>query len=152
MLVAMNFDLTNPAHEELFKNLCVQCASAGVPVQMGATPVAPTPTPVSTPAPAPKTYAPAEDVQCVWVHDKTRVSYTLADGKYAGQTGVRKVLNARLRNAGAEYNAEHKAYVFKSTKAAEKFIADTSALVTAAEIEAVRAKAQERAAKKGAQA
>ena len=155
MLVTMNFDFTNPVHAQLFTQVCAQCTSAGIPMQMHdftSAPVAPVPTPVSTPAPAPKTYAPAEDVQCQWVQNKTLVTYTLADGDYVGQTGARKTLNARLRNAGAEWIADKKAWKFASTKKAEEFIASTSALVTAQEIEAVREKAAQRAAKKAAQA
>ena len=173
MLVTMNFDFANPVHAQIFAQVCAQCTSASVPMQMhdfasvSATSVAPTPTPVSTPASTPKEYAPATDVECAWVLNKTLVTYTLADGKYAGQTGVRKTLNARLRSAGAEWNAEKKAWAFKSSKAALAFVeSDVAAhydtldgisvehptLVTAQEIESVREKAQARASKKGAQA
>ena len=151
MLVTMNFDVTNPTHAQLFAQMCAQCASVGVPMQMhdlAPVGVAPTPVPVSTPVVAPKVYEPATDVQCKWVQEKNYVSYTLADGKYVGQTGARKTLNARLRTAGAEYNAEKKAYKFASTKKAEEFVANTSALVSASDIEAVREKAQARALKK----
>lgn len=157
MLVAMNFDFTNPSHAQLFAHVYAQCVSAGVPVQMSelaSVPVAPvsTPVPVTPVATPTKSYAPATDVQCVWVVDKTKVSYTLADGKYVGQTGARKTLNARLRDAGATYDATAKVWKFASSKKAEDFVAKTSALVTAQEIEAVREKAQARALKKGAQA
>ena len=152
MLVAMNFDLTNVSHAQIFAQVCALASQACVPMQMGAPTQAPTlvSTPVSAPAPAPKAYEPASDVQCAWVHDKTKVTYTLTDGKYVGQTGARKTLNARLRNAGATYDASAKAWKFATSKKAEEFVASASALVTAAEIEAVRTKAAERAAKKGA--
>jgi len=141
--VLFQFDFANPVHAQLFASV----AGAGVPMQMLGVSV-PTPTPVSTPVAEPKVYAPAEDVACVWVADKTKVSYTLADGKYVGQTGVRKTLNARLRDAGATYDATAKAWKFASSKKAQEFVDNTSALVSASEIEAVRAKAQARAAKK----
>lgn len=141
--VLFQFDFTNPTHAQLFASV----VGAGVPMQMIGTGTS-VPTQVSTPVAEPKVYAPAEDVQCAWVQDKTKVSYTLADGKYVGQTGARKTLNARLREAGATWDASAKAWKFASTKKAEEFVANTSALVTAAEIEAVRAKAQARAQKK----
>lgn len=152
MLVAMNFDLTNVSHAQIFAQVCALASQANVPTQVGAPTQAPTPVSAPVCAPAPKAYAPAEDVQCAWVQDKTKVSYTLTDGKYVGQTGARKTLNARLRNAGATYDTSAKAWKFATSKKAEEFVASTSALVTAAEIEAVRTKAAERAAKKGAQA
>jgi len=139
--VLFQFDFANPVHAQLFASV----VGAGVPMQMVG---ADAPTPVTKPVSEPKVYAPAEDVQCVWVQDKTRVAYTLADGKYVGQTGARKTLNARLRESGATWDASAKAWKFASTKKAEEFVANTSALVTAAEIEAVRAKAQARAQKK----
>ena len=150
MMTVFNFDLTNPTHAQVFAQVCALTSQAGVPMQVMGTSVSDTgaQAQVSTPAPAPKVYAPAEDVQCKWVQDGMYVSYTLEDGKYAGQTGVRKTLNARLRGANAEYVAEKKAYKFASKKAAEKFVAETSALVSASDIESVRAKAQARAEKK----
>ena len=170
-MTAFNFDFTNTTHTQAFAQMCAIATQAGVPMQvMGAymntgacVSDMGTQAQASTPTPTPKVYAPAEDVACQWLVDKTRVTYALADGKYAGQTGVRKTLNARLRNAGAEWDADKKAWVFKSTAAAKKFVeADVSAhydtldgieypyptLVTAQEIEGVRAKAQARAEKK----
>lgn len=153
-MTCFNFDFTNPTHANVFAQMCALAAQAGVPMQMLGG--APAPTHVSdaqasAPALAPtpvKTYAPAEDVQCKWVQDGMYVRYTLADGKYAGTTSVRKTLNARLREAKAVYDASKKAYKFASKVAAQKFVDSTSALVTAHDIEAVRAKAQARAEKK----
>ena len=167
--VLFQFDFTNPVHAQLFASV----VGAGVPMQrVGAGVSTPTPaqvsTPVSTPVAEPKVYAPAQDVLCTWVVDKTHVSYTLVDGKYVGQSGVRKSLNARLRNAGAEWNADKKAWKFASAKKAQDFVsADTAkyceredvlavdvlvaqypTVVTAQEIESVRAKAQARAQKR----
>ena len=144
--VLFQFDFTNPVHAQLFASV----VGAGVPMQMmGAGVSESTPqTEVNAPVVKAKVYAKAEDVSCVWVQDKTKVSYTLADGKYVGQTGARKTLNARLRNAGATYDASAKVWKFASSKKAEEFVANTSALVSAQEIEDVRAKAQARAEKK----
>lgn len=144
--VLFQFDFSNPVHAQMFASV----VGAGVPMQMLGAGVSgvDTQAQANTPVSEPKTYAPAEDVECKWVQDKTKVSFTLADGKYAGQTGVRKTLNARLRKAGATYDASAKAWKFVSTKKAEEFVANTSALVTAQEIEEVRAKAQARAEKK----
>ena len=144
--ITFTLDLTNPAHATWMAQALASATPLGVTFTMGTD--VPAPTQVSTPVAEPKTYAPAQDVQCVWVQDKTKVSYTLADGKYVGQTGARKTLNARLREAGATYDASVKAWKFASSKKAEEFVTNTSALVTAAEIEGVRAKAQARALKK----
>ena len=153
MLVAMNFDLTNPMHQNTFAQICALASQVGVPMQMNAPMPVATSTPIaSAPTTTPKVYDPAVDVQCAWVVDKTKVSYTLADGKYVGQTGVRKTLNARLRDAGATYDTTVKAWKFASSKKAQEFADSTSALVTASEIEDVRAKAQARAEKKAAKA
>lgn len=146
--VLFSFDFSNPVHAQLFANV----VGAGVPMQMlGAdTSVsgAQSQTQVSTPKTVTKTYDPAVDVACKWVQNKTGVTYTLADGKYVGQAGARKTLNARLRSAGATWDGEKKVWKFASTKKAEEFVANTSALVSAQEIEEVRAKAQARAEKK----
>ena len=178
MLTVFNFDLANPVHASVFAQVCALTTQANVPMQVGVGASTPA-TPVSSvnvasaPVETPKTYAPAEDVACKWVQDKSRVTYTLADGKYVGQTGVRKTLNKRLKDGGATWDGEKKAWTFKSSKAAEAFVSkdhyahvpgDTPeakaqwlaensiegyyTVVTAAEIEAVRAKAEARAQKK----
>ena len=175
--VLFQFDFNNPVHAQLFANV----VGAGIPMQLIGTGVqtpvttqesTPEPTQVSKPVAETKTYAPAEDVLCTWDVDKTKVTYTLADGKYAGQSGVRKTLNARLRNAGAIWDADKKAWKFASSKKANEFVRADMAqycdrkdvlavdptvalyptVVTAAEIEAVRAKAQARAEKKAQKA
>lgn len=167
MMTLFNFDFTNPTHTQVFAQVCALATQAGVPMQVMGAGVSDMGTQVQASTPtqtqAPKVYAPAEDVACQWLVDKTRVTYALANGKYAGQSGVRKTLNARLREAGATWDADKKAWVFKSTAAAKKFVeADVCAhydtldgieypyptIVTAQEIEAVRAKAQARAEKK----
>ena len=184
MMTAFNFDFTNTTHTQAFAQMCAIATQAGVPMQvMGAymntgacVSDMGTQAQASTPTPTPKVYAPAEDVACQWLVEGTKVSYTLTDGKYVGQTGVRKTLNARLRNAGATWDASAKVWKFASKAKAEKFAHEDSyahipgdtpeakaqwvsdnfetrpdmlyTLVTAQEIEGVRAKAQARAEKK----
>lgn len=146
-MTIFNFDLANVTHATAFAQICALATQAGVPMQVG-TSTTGTQAQASTPTQTPKVYAPAEDVQCKWVQDKCKVTYTLEDGKYVGQTGARKTLNARLREAGATWDASAKAWKFASSKKASDFVANTSALVSASDIEAVRAKAQARADKK----
>ena len=156
MMTVFNFNFDNPIHNEVFKQMTALAVQYGVPMQtMVGSNVSTTVSEsmIQSASPTPeskiqKTYAPATDVQCKWVQDKNRVSYTLADGKYVGQTGARKTLKARLRAAGAEYDASTKSWKFTTSKKAADFVANTSALVTAADIENVRAKAQARAEKK----
>lgn len=45
----------------------------------------------------------------VFVRKDNLVTYTHKDGKYLHEKAVRRILNAHLRNAGAEYNTDLKA-------------------------------------------
>ena len=93
---------------------------------------APAPAPVSvsvasapTPEVAPtREYAPVHDVRVTLVLDGTGIRVgTYADGdkagKYVGESGIRKACNAHLRATGGAWNADRKAYVYKSKKAAQ---------------------------------
>lgn len=157
MMTVFNFDLSNPLHANAFAQVLALATQANVPMQVGVGGKQTNIEEQNTPTPTQKTYAPACDVACVWVVDGTKVSYELEKGvvskdgkenKYVGQSGVRKTLNARLREGGATWDSEKKVWKFASKAKAETFAQNTSALVTADEIEEVRAKAQARAEKK----
>lgn len=110
--------------------------------------------PVPTQAPEPeRTLEPATDVACKWVLKDNTVTYTTEDGKFIGQPSVRKALKARLRKAGFEYDADAKVWALtkngkRDCKGAQAFVNATSSLVTANEIEELRAKAVARKAKR----
>lgn len=87
-------------------------------------------------APAPKqSQTPTErgGEVCMWVRDGAYVSTATAGGKFIGRSGIRKILNARIRNAGGKYDKAHKAYKFQTEQAAIDFVNGTSAEVTDAQ-------------------
>ena len=89
-----------------------------------------------TVAPAPKqSETPTERTGevCMWVREGTYVSTATAGGKFIGRSGIRKILNARIRNAGGKYDKAHKAYKFPNEQAAIDFVNGTSAEVTDAQ-------------------
>ena len=89
-----------------------------------------------TVAPAPKqSETPTERTGevCMWVREGAYVSTATAGGKFIGRSGIRKILNARIRNAGGKYDKAHKAYKFQNEQAAIDFVNGTSAEVTDAQ-------------------
>ncbi len=84
-------------------------------------------------APAPKqSQTPTERAGevCMWVRDGAYVSTATAGGKFVGRSGIRKILNARIRKAGGTYDKAHKAYKFPNEQNAIDFVNATSATVT----------------------
>lgn len=174
-IVALAVDFTQASHASAFAQIITLATQAGIPVQVGvgaSAPVAQADAPANAQAQAPKAYEDVHDVALRLVVDKAYVSYASLAGKYVGESGVRKALNARIREAGGVWDADRKAYKFASAKAANKFAetasnaavdasedakramledADTHwvALVTAQEWQAQRDKAAARKAKKG---
>lgn len=121
-VIAIAIDFANVAHAQAFAQIAALAAQNGMALQVGVGASAPAPaTAVAQPTAevkAPKTYAPTEDTLVRLVVDKTLVKAVTLDGKFIGASGVRKVVNARIREAGGAWDAEHKAYKFtKSAKA-----------------------------------
>lgn len=86
-----------------------------------------------TVAPAPKqSQTPTERAGevCMWVREGVHVSTATAGGKFVGRSGIRKILNARIRKAGGTYDKAHKAYRFSNEQAAIDFVNNVSATVT----------------------
>lgn len=86
-----------------------------------------------TVAPAPKqSQTPTERAGevCMWVRDGVHVSTATAGGKFVGRSGIRKILNARIRKAGGTYDKAHKAYRFPNEQSAIDFVNSVSATVT----------------------
>lgn len=86
-----------------------------------------------TVAPAPKqSQTPTERAGevCMWVREGVYVSTATAGGKFVGRSGIRKILNARIRKAGGTYDKAHKAYKFPNEQTAIDFVNSVSATVT----------------------
>ena len=172
-IFAMSIDLTNVAHVSALASIAQACAEAGIalqtlPTSVGAT--APTPTQAQAPVPAPKERKLADTcdtlVGITLVSDR-KCRFTTLDGKYLGIAGVRKAMNARIRNH-AQWSSDDRAWVFSSAEACNKWIAAQAeaalehmgddaeipegdfALVTAEEWDAIRSKAEARKARKTA--
>lgn len=161
LVVTIALDTTNAEHLKVLTLIGSMGLFAAAHSALGLeapAPVSASPAPaqdVPAPAPAPeapaKVYeAPEADVVCYW-HVKGRYVVPSKDADkltYIGRNGVRKVLNARIREAGGVWDTTAKAYGFKSVKEATKFAKDTSATVTPAQWqERVDAKAARKARK-----
>lgn len=144
MRVYFDIDLANNA--QLFTDIVSKLATAGISITTGDAPASQTTTP-EKPKKAHKLES-VHDVVLKWVSDGTSVSYTTADGKYVGEICVRRVMNGRLRTAGATWDKDARKWVFASKDAVKAFVTSTSAVVTANEWQAQRDKAAERAAKR----
>lgn len=141
MRAFFDFDFSNERHMTAIATL----AQAGITVMLGS---AGTSVPACEKPAKPRTYAAVHDITCVWhVADNGGVTYTHADGSYVGESGVRKVLNARLRSLGGTWDKDARMWVLPTdNRPADGSAAD----VTAEEWQAARDKAAERAAKRAA--
>lgn len=161
LVLTIAIDPSNAEHLKVLALIGNMGLFAGAPAASAPAPVSASPAPaqdVPAPAPAPeapaKVYeAPEADVVCYW-HVKGRYVVPSKDADkltYIGRNGVRKVLNARIREAGGVWDTAAKAYGFKSVKEATKFAKDTSATVTPAQwqerVDARAARAARKASK-----
>ena len=143
MIVTINLDASNPAFAELMSFI----AQHGISATIGAE-TAPAQATAPAPAKKPRKLEATHDIECVWTIDGKSVAYTTADGKYVGETCVRRELNSRIREAGATWNKDARRWEFKSAAAAKKFAESASATVTAEQWQARRDAAAERHAKR----
>lgn len=149
MVIAL--DLTNADHASALAQFIMLATQVGAQFQVGVgASQAPAQADAPAPAPAPKReYEPTHDVVLALVVDKAHVSYTTLEGKYVGESGIRKALNARIRKAGGVWDGERKAYKFPSPEDAQAFAGDGKVTVTAEEWQAQRDRAAAKAASKG---
>ena len=143
MKAFFDIDITNTAHLTALATL----AQAGITVTLGESAA-----PASGKAPAkaskPREYAACHDMTCIWhVADNGGVTYTHADGSYVGESGVRKVLNARLRSLGGTWDKDARVWILPTDARPED---GSAADVTAEEWQAARDAAAARAAKRAA--
>lgn len=103
----------------------------------------------ATPAPA-QYLPPAGDVACMYVRDGRYVTAALAGGAYIGRTGIRRIMQARIREGGGKWDQTHRAYVFADAATAQAFVKSADPTVTAAQWEAYRQAAAEKAQRKAA--
>lgn len=143
MIVTMNLDASNPAFAELMSFI----AQHGISATIGGE-TAPAQATAPAPAKKPRKLEDVHDVECAWVVNDKAVAYTTSDGKYVGETCVRRELNARIREAGASWDKDARRWEFKSAAAAKKFAESASATVTAEQWQARRDAAAERHAKR----
>lgn len=141
MLVQLNIAASDPAFAELMTFI----AQHGVSATIGGETAS-----VQAPAPAkkPRKLEEVHDVTCQWTINGKSVAYTTADGKYVGETCVRRELNSRIREAGAVWNKDARQWEFKSPASAKKFAESVSATVTAQQWQARRDAAAEKHAKR----
>lgn len=141
MLVQLNIAASDPVFAELMTFI----AQHGVSATIGGETAS-----VQAPATAkkPRKLEATHDIECVWTIDGKSVAYTTADGKYVGETCVRRELNGRIREAGAAWNKDARRWEFKSAAAAKKFAESASATVTAEQWQARRDAAAEKHAKR----
>ena len=145
MLIQLNIDAADSCFAELMAFIAQHSLSATIGGQTAEQQV-------QTPAPAkkPRKLEDVHDVQCAWTIDGKSVAYTTADGKYVGETCVRRELNSRLREAGAVWNKDLRQWEFKSPASAKKFAESVSATVTAQQWQARRDAAAQKHAKRAA--
>ena len=134
MVIAL--DLANAEHAQALAQFITLATQVGAQFQVGVGAPAPAPAPVQdAPEPEPepvREYKPTHDVVLALVADKAYVHCTTLDGKFVGESGVRKAVNARIRKAGGVWDQTHKAYKFPSAKAASNYVAgETDAAIKA---------------------
>lgn len=142
LVVTIALDVTNVEHLKvltLIGNMGLFAAAHNALGLEAPAPVSASPAPAQD-APAPeapaKVYeAPEEDWECAWYVKGKFVNPSMTRGelKFVGKPGIRSVLNQRCKDAGAVWDADTKAYAFKSATAAKKFAESTSATVTPAQ-------------------
>lgn len=143
MKAYFDIDITNTAHLTALATL----AQAGITVTLGES-ASPAASDKPAKASKPRTYAAVHDITCVWhVADNGGVTYTHADGSYVCESGVRKVLNARLRSLGGTWDKNARVWVLPTDARPED---GSAADVTAEEWQAVRDAAAARAARRAA--
>ena len=144
MRAYFDVDITCTEHLQALATL----AQAGIKVTLGDASASPAASDKPAKASKPREYAAVHDVTCVWhVADNGGVTYTHADGSYVGESGVRKVLNARLRSLGGVWDKDNRVWVLPTDARPED---GSAADVTAEEWQAARDAAAARAAKRAA--
>lgn len=130
-IVALAVDFANTDHVSALAQIMALATQAGIAIQVG---VGASASAVSESKPA-RERKPLADTADTFVRlaiDGKHVTFQTPDGKYLGTAGIRKVMNARVKDGGATWDADKKAWAFKSAQAARKWaVAQADAAVKA---------------------